>query len=390
MSKIRLILWMVALMAVVGFAGCSQEGAEAQDDSSQADDDGDNAVEGGEDDDKEKRDKDGDDEDEEEAVPVNLAVLELGSIESVVRSSTNLEAENEVRVMAEAARRVRTLRVEEGDQVKKGQVLVRLENAEQQSALSKAEAAFSQAEREYERQKRLFDQNLAAERSFNDAQFDFDQKRIALDDARREMSYTEVRTPISGTVTGRLVKVGDQVQLGQHLFDVVDFESLVARVYLPERHIASIEPGQPVRVQSEAAGDHVLHGEVSRIAPVVDPKTGTVKVTIAVGQQPGLLPGMFVDVDIVTQVHEGVVLVPKRALVYDEDRMFVYRMADDSRVDRVEVIPALMDRYFVEPRAGVSAGDEIVIAGQAGLKDNALVTRGDEADETTSAENSEG
>jgi len=115
-------------------------------------------------------------------------------------------------------------------------------------------------------------------------------------------------------------------------------------------------------------------GRIERIAPVVDPKSGTVKVTVDVGAQRGLRPGMYVDVELVMATRDDAVLVPKRALVYDNDQMFVYRLTNEKRVERVYVEPRLTDKFYVEPRAGLEAGDEVVVAGQAGLKDGALVS----------------
>ena len=309
---------------------------------------------------------------EDEALPIEVTLVGRGRIESVVRSATNLEAEAQVIVIAEAARQVRQLFVEEGDVVQKGKVLLRLENDEQRSNLAKAQVSYDQAERELDRQKRLFEQNLAAERALNDAQHEYDRARITLDDARRELGYTEVRAPIGGTITQRFVKIGDQIGLGQQLFEIVDFESLVARVYVPEGQVAGIRPGQTARVSAEAAGDREFQAKVDRVAPIVDPKSGTVKVTVAVGEQPGLLPGMFVDVDIVTSVHEDVVLLPKRALVYDEDRAYAFTAAG-GKATRILVAPILADRDWVEPAEGFVPGDTLVVAGQAGLKDGSKV-----------------
>lgn len=356
-----LLVLLVAAVVLLGPVGCNRSGGEgggagADSTKAKSGDSRGNAEEAGED----------------EALPVEVALVERGRIEAVVRSATNLEAEAQIAVLAEAARQVRQLEVEEGDVVRKGQLLLRLENDAQQSNLAKAQVSFDQAERELERQQRLFEQNLAAERALSDAQHEHDQARLALEDARRELGYTEVRSPIGGTVTQRLVKLGDQVTVGQQLFEIVDFESLVARVYVPEGQMAGIEPGQVARIRADAAGNAEFTGNVDRIAPVVDPRSGTVKVTVAVGAQPGLLPGMFVDVDIVTQVHENAVILPKRALVYDEDRAYAFKVAG-RKAERVEVVPLLADRDSVEPAAGFAAGDTLVVAGQAGLKDGSKV-----------------
>jgi len=331
------------------------------------------------------------DENREEAVPVEVTELQLGSIESILSFSSNLEAERQVQVFSQAKRLITQLLVEEGDRVSKGRVLVRLQDEEQRSALDKVKSQLERAEREYARQKRLHAQELISEQEFNDATYELDQLRISLADAERELSYTEVRAPISGTITSRLVNLGDQVQIGQHLFDIVDFNSIVALVYVPEKYLSGLRPGLLARVTAQASGDHEYQGPVKRISPIVDPQSGTIKVTIDVGGQPGLRPGMYVDVDLVMAENEQAVLVPKQALVYDNEQLFVYRMRadEDRRVERIFIESRLSDKYFIEPAAGLDAGDRIVVAGQAGLKDGALVSLpGDDIPEETEEANS--
>ena len=325
---------------------------------------------------KGKKGEDGE-EDKEEAVPVEVAALSTGPIESVLQFSSNLEAEREVKVFSQAKRLITQLNVEEGDKVRRGQVLVQLQDEEQRAALSKVKSQLAKAEREYERQQRLFQQKLISEQAYNDATYELDQLRIEQENAERELSYTEVKAPIDGTITTRLVNLGDQVQIGQHLFDLVDFDSLVARVFVPEKHLEQLRKGLTARLSSQATGDRQYNGKLKRVAPIVDPRSGTVKVTVDVGGQKGLRPGMYVDVDLVTAVNREAILVPKRALVYDNDQMFVFRLGSEEggrRVERVFVEARLTDKYNVEPASGLSLGDQLVIAGQAGLKDGALVS----------------
>ena len=222
---------------------------------------------------------------------------------------------------------------------------------------------------------------MISQQVFTDSKFEYEQLEITVADAERELSYTEVTAPISGTVTSRLVKIGDQVQMGQHLFDIVDFDSMVARIFVPEKHLTELRRGLTARISASATGDRSYIAEVERVAPVVDPKSGTVKVTVAVGRQPGLRPGLYVDVDLVTATHAEAVLVPKRAVVYDAEQMFVYRLDDERRVERVFIEAALADKENVEPISGLALGDQVVIAGQAGLKDKALVSLPGDKDE---------
>jgi len=309
----------------------------------------------------------------EEAVPVEVVALERGTIESALRFSATLEAERDVRVFAEAQRRVVELKVEEGDAVRSGALLIRLQDDEQRSALLRAEVDLRQAKREYDRQQSLYDRQLVSEQAYNDAALLYDQAEIAMDDARRNLTYTEVRAPFAGIVTERLVNVGDYVTLNQPLFRIVDFDSIVARIYVPEKDLPSLATGLNARLKAEAIGAVSFIGTVDRISPVVDPGTGTVKVTVATPRQEGLRPGMYVEVELVTAVHESALLLPKRTIVYDNDQLFVFRLGDERRVERIKVEPVLEDVENIEPAGGLAEGDQIVAAGQASLKDGALV-----------------
>jgi membrane fusion protein (multidrug efflux system) len=319
---------------------------------------------------------------EREAVPVEVTTIERGRIEAVLRFSTNLEAEREVDVLSEASRQVTELLVEEGDRVLRGQPLLRLDDEVQRSNVAKVDSQLRRARQELSRQKELFAQSLVAEQTFNDASYEVEQLELQLADARRELGYTEVRAPISGTVTSRLVNLGDFVTVNQTLFHMVDFDSIVARVYVPEKELARLSPGQPARITADAVGSRHFSGSVDRISPVVDPGTGTVKVTVAIPLQQGLRPGMYVVVELVTAVHADAVLVPKRALVYDNDQIFIFRLAEDRKVERLEVVPELESSEWIEPgfpdadqaaRAPIAPGDQVVVAGQTGLKDGGRV-----------------
>jgi membrane fusion protein (multidrug efflux system) len=314
----------------------------------------------------------------DESVPVEIAALERGAIEEVLRFSTNLEAEQSVEVYSQAARRVEQLAVEEGDRVAKGQVLVRLQDDEQQNQLAKTQGQLAKARREYERQQNLWAEKLIPEQDFNNATYELEQLQLGIEEAERQLSYTVVRAPIAGTITHRLVNLGDHVTVNQHLFDIVDFDSLVARVYVPEKELSKLSVGLPARIVAPALGG-AYRGVIERLAPVVDARSGTVKVTVDIPDWQGLRPGLYVDVELVTDTRDDALLVPKRALVYDRDQVFVYRVTDGAgdagpTVERVPVEAALEDQGFVQPAGeALAPGDRLVIAGQAGLKNGTKV-----------------
>ncbi len=357
------VLALLLLLLCLPLAGCSDDGQALADDSSSEASEEEKAEDGEE-----------EEEDEEELVPVEVVALARGPIEAVLRFSTNLEAESEVQVFSQAARQVTELLVEEGDQVSKGQVLVRLQDDEQKAELARIRSQQKKAQREYDRQQNLFSKELISEQTMNEATYEVEQLEIALEDARRNLGYTEVRAPIAGTLTGRHVNLGDHITVNQHLFDLVDFDTIVARVYVPEKEMARLSKGQTARLFSASMGEGTRSGEVVRIAPIVDARSGTVKVTVGIPRNQGLLPGMYVEVELVTDTHPDALLVPKRAVVYDNDQGFVFRLSEEMKVERLVLEAQLEDSENIEPRAGLlAAGDRIVVAGQAGLKSGAKV-----------------
>lgn len=309
----------------------------------------------------------------DEALPVEVMTLTRGGIEATLRNSTHLEAEEEVKVFARTANRVTELLVEEGDLVKKDQVLLRLDNDIQKTAYGKAEASLEKGRQDFEREKTLFEQKLISEQLFNNAKHDLRQFELAYEDAKRGLEYTEVRAPIAGTISQRLVKLGDLVKLNQHLFDIVDFHSMVARTYLPEKSLPDLRLDQPARVTATPFGTREFTGYVKRIAPIVESKTGTVKVTIGFKEVGPLRPGMYVDVELVTAKRSDALLLTKRALLYDGELSYVFRLLPERKVERVLVEPKIADKLNVEPVSGFKEGDQIVVAGQTGLKDGAKV-----------------
>jgi membrane fusion protein (multidrug efflux system) len=307
------------------------------------------------------------------ALPVEVASIARGDIEATLRNSTHLEAEEEVKVFARTANRVTELLVEEGDEVKKDQVLLRLDNDIQKTAFGKAQTSLDKGRLDFEREKALFEQKLISEQVFNNAKFELRQLELAFEDAKRGLEYTEVRAPISGRISQRLVKYGDLVNLNQHLFDIVDFNSIVARIYVPEQNLPDLKLDQPARVTATPFGAQEFKGYVKRIAPIVESKTGTVKVTIGFKEIGQLRPGMYVDVELITAKRPDALLITKRALLYDGELTYVFRLLPDRKVERVLVEPRIADKLNVEPVKGFSEGDQIVIAGQTGLKDGAKV-----------------
>jgi membrane fusion protein, multidrug efflux system len=316
------------------------------------------------------------------AVLVEVISIEKGFISTSIAASATLEAERKISVFPLTINHVRQINVEEGDLVKKGEVLMLLKDDVQLSQYKQEKVQVHKAQLELDRLNSLYKKSLVSAKEFQDAQLNLEALELSLQDAKRELGYTIVRAPIDGTVVERLVQIGDYVGARRDesakLFEIVDFNSIVARVHIPAKHLTDIALNQTVWVKAPSLNDALIEAYVMRISPIVDAQTGTVKVTVGFNDLGQLRPGMFVNLSVVTDVKENAILVPKEALVYDAEQIYVYRLLSGSEpaghsVERVLITPELADNINIEPVSGIRLGDRLVVAGKLGLRDQSLV-----------------
>jgi membrane fusion protein (multidrug efflux system) len=317
---------------------------------------------------------------EEEAIPVVPGVVALGSITAILSVSSTIEAENQVTIHAESTGRIVDLKVQEGQKVKKGESLARIRFDAQASALVRASTSLAKAEEDFARAEQLFADRVIGKEELDRARNSLEMARLDVRDRNREVRNTNIVAPFTGTITQRMVAEGGFVANGAQILTIVDFDSLVARVYVPEKELDQIRVGQVATVVGKAAQGRRGAGVVERIAPVVDASTGTVKVTISLPREiagpTGFLPGMYAEVTLVTEERQGIPVIPKAAVVHDEEQSFVFVIEGD-RARKVKVTLGLQDSVQVEVREGPAVGAEIILAGQAGLKDSAKIARVD-------------
>ena len=320
----------------------------------------------------------GEDEQEKEdpPVPVETAEVARRDIPAYISSTATLEPEKEATVLAKLSGQVTRILVEEGDWVQEGTLLAELDGAEQQVGLEEAAARAKGLELELERIRSLHDRDLASDKALNDAQAEYDQAEANRKSNELFVQYTRVRAPFSGQISSRRVDPGQNVATGRELFQIVDRSPLLARIYLPEHNVVDLRTGQEIWVESDGAADGeavALPGQVLRIAPVVDTRTGTVKITCQFDDQDARLrPGSFVRVRVQTGVHEDVLAIPKRALLPEGTETFVFRAVADSVV-KVPIETGFADADFVEVIEGLTQGDRIVTVGHGGLKPGARI-----------------
>lgn len=307
-------------------------------------------------------------------IPVEIAAVQRQAISNVFQGTASLEAQAVAEVVSKSAGVVLDIRVEEGQNVRKGDVLARLENDRQRLQLAQANANLRKAQNDMKRQTELFDRKLIGSEVFERSKFDFDTQKASYDIAQLELSYTEIRAPITGTVSQRLVKLGNQINVGQSLFRIDDFDPLEARVAVPEREMNAIRAGQDVQMLVDAMPGKVFIGTVDRVSPVVDPKTGTFDVVAQFADaSQSLRSGMFGRINVVTAVHDNALVIPRIALLSEDGKAAVY-VVEKGKVVRKAVTVGFSGDGAAEILVGLNEGEQVITLGQNAVREGSAVT----------------
>ncbi|HEX9655052.1 MAG TPA: efflux RND transporter periplasmic adaptor subunit, partial [bacterium] len=221
--------------------------------------------------------------------------------------------------------------------------------------------------------KAMYEKQLLSKEEFDQARFQFEAREIQWKQAKLNLDYTRITSPISGVIGERLRRQGDRIQPSDKLFTVINTEEMIAVVHVPEKEIGKIAKGQQAFLTSDNLLGTQFSGWIKRVSPVVDPQSGTFKVTVGIrNEESKLRPGMFVNVHIITDTHQDAVLVPKTAIVYENEAMHVF-VVRDSLAHKIALDAGYQDYEKVEARSGIAPDEPVIVVGQAGLKDKTKI-----------------
>jgi membrane fusion protein (multidrug efflux system) len=259
---------------------------------------------------------------------VEAEAAALGTVGDHVVASASVESEGQAVLVPEASGLVTAVYAEDGDRVVRGQLLAEIASPSLDGAFARAAEELARAEADAAAAQRLFDQGAISRSELDVATRALTAARTAHAEARQTRGFTRLESPIDGVVAARQLRYGETAG-PTPAFTIVDLDRLRVVVSLPERDLVRVQPGQPAQVVS--AYDEAVSGtgRVLRVAPVVDTTTGTVRVTV--GLDPGqaaLRPGQFVNVRIEVARHDGVITVPRRAIVWEEGQAYVFTLLD--------------------------------------------------------------
>lgn len=322
---------------------------------------------------------------EVEPVPVQVASAVRGPISATLAFNSTLESESVVDIYPRINGQVDQLLVEEGDFVTAGTPLLKIDDRELLVDAEEAQVNLDRESATFARSKGLFDRGLVNEQEFENARYSLSQVQLRADRARIRLDYATVIAPFDGVISEREVQVGARVATGTKLFSFVSLQDMVAKVFVPGRYLTAVNANQSAEITSEFIPGRAYAAWVKRISPIIDPASGTFKVTVGVREpDSAIVPGLFVRASIVTEERPNALLIPKRAVVYDGGAQYVFAVRR-GRAMRIALDAGFENTTSVEVRSGLEEGDAIVVLGQSGLKDKSPVKVVDPASLNTPA-----
>jgi membrane fusion protein, multidrug efflux system len=368
-SIVRPVLFAVLLGAVV-LSGC--KGGDKDGDADKADDK--DKTEQSADD---KQTKEGDETGKDgkkkaEAVPVEVVSVGRKPISASYAGTANLEAPSESQVVAKTSGVMVQLMAEEGQVVRKGQVLARLDGDRARLEAERSSATVRKLENNYRRSQKLRAEKLVSADSDEQIRFELESARASLALAQLELSYTNITAPISGVIAQRMMKPGNLIGLNAPVFRIVDNSRLEAVLNVPEREMAVLKPGMPLRMIVDAIPGKIFEGKVDRVSPVVDSGTGTFRVVCAFMGNETLRPGMFGRIEVIFDQRNDVLSIPRVALLEDEGETAVYVVRENKAV-RVPIKLGYVNSQLAEVVSGIKENESVVTAGKVAIRDGTEV-----------------
>ncbi len=315
----------------------------------------------------------GEDQEEAIAIPVETSSVSRGDISAFFVGTATLEARDEASVVSKATGIVENIYVEEGNYVKKGQALARLDSERSALEVVRLKATLSQTENEFNRQKDLFEKKLVSAKEYDQIRYNYESQKAQLELSELQLQYATIRAPIAGVIAERKIKVGNMVSTNAPTFEIVDFTPLHAIVYVPEKELSKLDKGQEVVLRLDATAGEPVSGKVLRISPVVDATSGTFRTTIEIpNRDRKLKPGMLASVQIEYSKHLNALLVPKEAILIEDSDRIIFVVRDDT-AHRMLIGIGYEDNQNVEVISGLDEGEQIITIGQGALSDSSAV-----------------
>ena len=321
--------------------------------------------------------------DSEIKVPVSVINVKPQSIETFIQTTGTVYATKEVYLKSDLSGSY-YLKINPstgksfalGDQVKKGQIIIRLEDKEfeNNAQIESKKLNLEVSKNNYEKQKSLYDKGGVTFRELKNAEIEYINARYSYDNASLQLNKAYVKAPFSGTIVELPhYTQGVKVDEGKEMVKIMNYSQLLLDVKLPEKHLAEIRQGQSVRVVNYTVNQDTLVGNINQISPVINPDTRTFQSTLLINNtRQAIRPGMFVKAEILVEKKDSTIVVPKDIVISKQNNQVLFVIENGIALEK-KISIGLENPDYVEIVKGIKVNDRLVVSGFETLRDKSRV-----------------
>ena len=306
-------------------------------------------------------------------VPVTIDTVQKQPLSNLVSLVGLIDAASEVEIVTEAHGLITKVNFKIGDQVKKGTVLVEIDDLLTKSDLAKQEINYFKAKRDFERNKTLYEQNSISASQLDISRLDMQAAEHDLTRAKRALDDTKVKAPMNGTINSKKINEGSYIQQNSSIGNIVDISTLKVKVSVSERDAFMLHPGDSVEVTTDVYPGHIFQGHIDNIASKAD-EAHTYPVEIHLPNDPAfpLKGGMFGRINFTSVTSRNAIAISRDALIGSVKDAQVFVIKGNIAILR-NITIGRESGQLLEVLNGLEEGEMVVTSGQNNLSDNLKV-----------------
>ncbi len=306
-------------------------------------------------------------------VNVRVQVLEPSSIAAELTYVGNVLPQERLMLKSEAEGIVEDLKFDEGDAVKKGQILAHISTKEQQVRLDMARADYKLAQVNFDRDEQLSRRSLIPQAQYDQSEARRDSAKLAAQLAEINLKKSVVQAPMQGAIKTRFIKLGEFVRKGEPIAEILDMRKIKVELNIPERDIIGLKVGQSVQVEPYVMEGTFLEGTIAQIGLEADARNRSFPVEVSVDNtHQNLRSGMLARVLINRGEQKNQVVIPRNAIIEREKGRVVF-LEDSGRAVERMIETGITDRDRVQVTSGLALGDRLIVEGHTKLTNRETV-----------------
>jgi membrane fusion protein, multidrug efflux system len=305
-------------------------------------------------------------------IPVNAHIVSYEKLNEMVYTTGSILANEEVELRSEISGKITQILFKEGSYVKKGDLLVKINDSELQAQLRKAESKVKLVEDREERQRQLAQGQMISQEDYESTLNDLEASKAEYDLIQAQIDKTEIRAPFSGIIGLRGVSEGSFVTTTTKIATLQNLANLKVDFAIPQKYAEHVSVGEEVTFKLSSS-DFQYKARIYAIEPTIDPSTRTLKLrAICSDSYKSLFPGAFVNVKLKLKETDNAILIPTVAIVPELKGQSVY-LYKDGTVISLNVDLGIREENAVQVISGLAEGDTVITSGILQIRPGAKV-----------------